>query len=79
MNRKDKINLINQLELGDIPIEMFQKPKVILKKVQIIEFRSSKRVFHDEDASLSYLKSSKSGINPFTGNFYGVINVNIVK
>ncbi len=79
MNRKDKINLINQLELGDISIEMFQKPKVILKKVQIIEFRSSKRVFHDEDASLTYLKSSKFGINPYTGDFFGNILVSIVK
>ena len=79
MDRKDKIKLINQLEIGAIPIEMFQKSKVILKNVKITEFRSSKRVFHDEDVSLSDLKSSKFGINPFTGDFFGKFFVSIVK
>jgi hypothetical protein len=79
MNRKDKINLINQLELGDIPIEMFQNPKVLLKNVKLLEFRNSRRVLHDEDLNLYDQSKLKFGINPYTGCFYGIIMVSIVK
>jgi hypothetical protein len=79
MNRKDKINLINQLEIGDIPIEMFQKPKLLLNKVDLSEFRNSRRLLHDEDLSLYDHHKLKFGINPYTGSFYGIIMVSIIK
>jgi hypothetical protein len=79
MNRKDKINLINQLEIGQIPFEMFQKPRVILKNLDLLDFRNSKCVLHDEDLNLIDLNSSRFGINPFTAEFYGVIKIYIVK
>jgi len=75
MNRKDKISLINQLELGDIPIEMFQKPKVVIEKFSKKEFTSSSRSLHDEDQNINEFKLSRSGINPFTGCFYGTIKI----
>lgn len=79
MNRKDKINLINQLEIGQIPIEIFQEPRVVLKKLDILEFRNSRCVLHDEDLNLNDVNSSRFGINPFTKEFYGVIKIYIVK
>lgn len=79
MNRKDKINLINQLEIGQIPIEMFQEPKVILKNIELLEFRNSRRILHDEDLNLYDDSKLKFGINPYTGCFYGLIYVSIIK
>ena len=79
MNRKDKINLINQVEIGQIPIEMFQEPKVILKNVELLEFRNSRLIFHDEDLSLYDHSKVRFGINPYTGCFYGIIYVSIIK
>jgi hypothetical protein len=79
MNRKDKINLINQLEIGQIPFEMFQKPKVKIKKLDLLEFRNSRCVLHDEDLNLNDLDSTRFGINPFTADFYGIIKIYIVK
>lgn len=79
MNRKDKINLINQLEIGQIPIEIFQEPKVILKNLELLEFRNSRRILHDEDSNLYDHSKLKFGINPYTGCFYGIIMVSIIK
>lgn len=79
MNRKEKIFLINKLEIGEIPIEMFQKPKLILNNIQLLEFRSSRGVLHNEEVSLIDFNSTKSGINPYTGDFYGIILVSIIK
>lgn len=79
MNRKEKIYLINQLEIGSIPTEIFQKPRVILKNLDLLDFRNSKCVLHDEDLNLNDFNSSGFGINPFTAEFYGVIKIYIVK
>lgn len=79
MNRKEKINLINQLEIGAIPTEMFQKPKVLLKSVKLLEFKNSRRVLHDEDLNLYEHSKLNFGINPYTGYFYGIIIVSIIK
>ena len=79
MNRKDKINLIYQLEIGGIPIEMFQKPKVLLNNIKLFEFRNSRRILHDEDLNLYDHSKLKFGINPYTGCFYGIIYVSIIK
>lgn len=78
MNRKEKINLINQLEIGAIPTDMFQKPKVLLKNVKLVEFRNSIGVLHDEDLNI-YDNKLNFGINPYTGCFYGIINISIIK
>lgn len=78
MNRKDKISLINQLELGNIPIEMFQKPKVLIEKISKKEFKGSSRALHDEDLNINEFNLSRSGINPFTGCFYGIIKILIL-
>jgi hypothetical protein len=78
MNRKEKINLINQLEIGSIPTEMFQKPKVLLKNVKLLEFRNTRLIIHDEDLKIQDNKSN-FGINPYTGCFYGIINISIIK
>ena len=77
MDRKDKIKLINQLEIGAIPIEMFQPPRVTFKNLETSYFRRSRKVSHDEDY-LDVVKTH-SGINPYTGNFYGDIIIYIVK
>lgn len=78
MNRKEKINLINQFEIGAIPTDMFQKPKVLLKNVKLVEFRNSISFLHDEDLNI-YDNKSNFGINPYTGCFYGIINISIIK
>jgi hypothetical protein len=78
MNRKDKINLINQLEIGQIPIEMFQEPKLLLKSVELLKYRNSRSIIHDEDLYI-YDNKSNFGINPYTGCFYGIIKVSIIK
>jgi hypothetical protein len=77
MDRKDKIKLINQLEIGAIPIEMFQPPRVTFKNLETSYFRRSRKVSHDEDY-LDVVKTH-SGINPYTGKFYGEIIIYIVK
>ncbi len=77
MDRKDKIKLINQLEIGAIPIEMFQPPRITFKNIETSYFRSSRKISHDEDP-LGVVKTH-SGINPYTGNFYGEIIIYIVK
>ena len=77
MDRKDKIKLINQLEIGAIPIEMFQPPRVTFKNLETSYFRRSRKVSHDEDY-LDVVKTH-SGINPYTCNFYGEIIIYIVK
>ena len=77
MDRKDKIKLINQLKIGAIPIEMFQPPRVTFKNLETSYFRRSRKVSHDEDY-LDVVKTH-SGINPYTGKFYGEIIIYIVK
>ena len=77
MDRKDKIKLINQLEIGAIPIEMFQPPRITFKILETNYIRSSRKVSHDED-HLGVVKTH-FGINPYTGNFYGEIIIYIVK
>ena len=77
MDRQDKIKLINQLEIGAIPIEMFQPPRITFKILETNYIRSSRKVLHDED-HLGVVKTH-SGINPYTGNFYGEIIIYIVK
>jgi len=77
MDRQDKIKLINQLEIGAIPIEMFQPPRVTFKNLETSYFRRSRKVSHDEDY-LDVVKTH-SGINPYTGKFYGEIIIYIVK
>jgi len=77
MDRKDKIKLINQLEIGAIPIEMFQPPRVTFKNLETSYFRRSRKVSHDEDY-LDVVKTH-SGINPYTEKFYGEIIIYIVK
>ena len=78
MNRKDKIKLLNQLEIGEIPIIIFQRPKICIKNVQISDFRRLRIISNDEDATDFNTNSSNSGINPYTGEFYGLISVNII-
>ena len=77
MNRKEKINLINQFEIGELTIEIFQRPKLRIRNVQISDFKRSREISHDED--IYYSNSTISGINPYTDQFYGIININIVK
>jgi hypothetical protein len=77
MDRKDKIKLINQLKIGAIPIEMFQPPRITFKNLETSYFRRSRKVSHDEDY-LDVVKTH-SGINPYTGKFYGEIIIYIVK
>ena len=79
MNRKEKINLINQFEIGQLPIEIFQKPKLYIINFQISDFRKSREISHDEDIIDFNNNSSISGINPYTGEFYGIISVSIIK
>ena len=78
MDRKEKIKLINKLEIGVIPIKMFQPPRMTLKKIETSYFRSSREISHDEDAVVNDI-NHHSGINPYTGNFYGDITIYIVK
>ena len=79
MNRKDKINLINQLEIGELSIEIFQRPKLCIKNVQISDYRRSREISHDEDIIDFNSNSCNSGVNPYTGEFYGIISVCIIK
>ena len=79
MNRKDKINLINQLEIGELSIEIFQTPKLRIRNVQISDFKRSREILHDEDIVDFNNYSSISGVNPYTGEFYGIISVCIIK
>ena len=78
MDRKEKIKLINKLEIGVIPIKMFQPPRITLKKIETSYFRSSREISHDEDGVVNDI-NHHSGINPYTGNFYGDIIIYIVK
>jgi hypothetical protein len=79
MNRKDKINLINQLEIGELSIEIFQRPKLCIRNVQISDYRRSRQISHDEDIFDLNTNNSISAVNPYTGDFYGLIFVNIIK
>ena len=79
MNRKEKINLINQFEIGELPIEIFQRPKLRIRNVQISDFKRSSEISHDEDIIDFKNNSSISGVNPYTGEFYGIISVSIIK
>ena len=79
MNRKDKINLLNQLEIGELPIEIFQRPKLCIKNVQISDYRRSRQISHDEDIFDSITNNSISQVNPYTGELYGIISVCIIK
>lgn len=79
MNRKDKINLLNQLEIGELPIEIFKRPKLCIKNVQISDYRRSRQISHDEDIIDFNNNSSISGVNLYTGDFYGIISVSIIK
>jgi hypothetical protein len=65
------------LEIGEIPIEMFQPPRITLKNLETSYFRSSREILHDEDY-LDVVKTH-SGINPYTGNFYGDIIIYVFK
>ena len=79
MERKDKINLINRLEIGELSIEIFQRPKLCIRNVQISDYRRSRQISHDEDIFDLNTNNSISGVNPYTGEFYGLIFVNIIK
>ena len=81
MNRKDKIKLINRLEIGTIPVEYFQPPTIKLEYVKRSNYISTFGPKNDEDLSLidPDLDNLKFGINPFTGVFYGLIRIIIVK
>ena len=79
MNRKEKINLINQFEIGELTIEIFQRPKLSIRNVQISDFKRSREISHDEDIIDFKNNSSISGVNPYTGEFYGIISVCIIK
>ena len=79
MNRKEKINLINQFEIGELPIEIFQRPKLRIRNVQISDFKRSSEISHDEDIIDFNNNTSISGVNPYTGEFYGIISVSIIK
>ena len=79
MNRKEKINLINQFETGELTIEIFQRPKLSIRNVQISDYRRSRQISHDEDIFDFSNNSSISGVNPYTGDFYGIISVSIIK
>ena len=79
MNRKEKINLINQFEIGELTIEIFQRPKLSIRNVQISDFKRSREISHDEDIIDFKNNSSISGVNPYTGEFYGIISVSIIK
>ena len=79
MNRKEKINLINQFEIGELTIEIFQRPKLRIRNVQISDFKRSREISHDEDIIDFNNNTSISGVNPYTGEFYGIISVSIIK
>ena len=79
MNRKEKINLINQFEIGELPIEIFQRPKLRIRNMQISDFKRSREISHDEDIIDFNNNTSISGVNPYTGDFYGIISVSIIK
>ena len=79
MNRKEKINLINQFEIGELTIEIFQRPKLSIRNVQISDFKRSREISHDEDIIDFKNNTSISGVNPYTGEFYGIISVSIIK
>ena len=79
MNRKEKINLINQFEIGELTIEIFQRPKLRIRNVQISDFKRSREISHDEDIIDFKNNTSISGVNPYTGEFYGIISVSIIK
>lgn len=80
MKRKDKIDLLNKLELGVIPIEMFHPITIKYSIIKSIDFRNSESRKNDED--LPELESNSLvknfGINPYTGTFYGNIKILIV-
>ena len=80
MNRKQKINLLKQLELGHVPVEMFQPVTINFTYKSIKEFKVPLSIVNDEDRP--EFESSKSfklfGINPYTGRFYGNIKILIV-
>lgn len=80
MNRKDKIKLINRLEIGTIPVEYFQPPTIKLEYVKRSNYISTFGPKNDEDLSLidADLEIMKFGINPFTGSFYGSINILVI-
>ena len=77
MDRKDKIKLINQLEIGTIQLKMFQPPKITLKNINSSDYRNSNKISHDEDHLGIVI--TEFGINLYTGNFYGDIVIYIVK
>ena len=79
MNRKEKINRINQFEIGELTIEIFQRPKLSIRNVQISDFKRSREISHDEDIIDFKNNTSISGVNPYTGEFYGIISVSIIK
>ena len=79
MNRKDKINLINQLEIGELSIEIFQRPKLCIRNMQISDYRRSRQISHDEDIFDLSTNNSISQVNPYTGELYGIISVCIIK
>ena len=79
MNRKEKINLINQFETGELTIEIFQRPKLCIRNMQISDYRRSRQISHDEDIFDLSTNNSISGVNPYTGEFYGIISVSIIK
>lgn len=81
MNRKDKIELINRLEIGTIPVEYFQSPIIKIDYVERSKFISTIGRKNDEDLNLidSNLDNLTFGINPYTGVFYGTVRIIIVK
>jgi hypothetical protein len=81
LNRKQKIKLLNQLELGQVPFEMFNPVTIKFSYKSINEYKVPIPIVNDED--IPELESSKFnkrnfGINPYTGKFYGNIKILIV-
>lgn len=58
---------------------MFQRPRLIIRNVQISDYTKSRQVSHDEDIIDFNINSTISGVNPYTGEFYGDINIKIIK
>ncbi len=80
MNRKQKINLLNQFELGHVPVEIFHPVTIKFSYRSIKEYKAPSSIVNDEDkpdieTSNCY---TKFGINPYTDKFYGKIEILIV-
>jgi hypothetical protein len=81
LNRKQKINLLNQLELGQVPVEMFNPVTIKLSYKSIDGYKVPISIVNDEDIlelDSNKFNTPQFGINPYTGKFYGNIKILIV-